>query len=266
MTHPTVQTRQQGAVLTLTLLSPPASGVQIGCIEALAQIFDELPARTDVRVVILDGNFDWPLDTSHWQALRRNEPVRTHRALQQMQRWRTAQLKVLPQALMAVVTGPCMDAALTLIEGCDLALCSENATLGLSAEQAIWLGPETEAAHDESAQALGASLLHAMRDQRLTAQQAQDAGWVTLACPARALDEKVHEITQSLLDKDPLALQFAKETLAHVPHMNWDASVNYTAAKFAEIKARQAQAAGPSSRANAIAGFLAGQSKPGLRG
>ena len=266
MTHPLLQQRQEDRMLTLTLLPQPDPGVRVECIEALARAFEELPTCPDVRVVILNGNFDWPLDIPHWQALRQIEPVRTHRALQQMQRWRTAQLKVLPQALMAVVTGPCNGAALTLIEGCDLALCSDDATLGLSAEQAIWLGRETEAAHDESAQAHGASLLHALRGQRLTAQQAQDAGWVTFACPAGALDAKVREITQSLLEKDPLAMQFAKETLAHVPHMNWDASVNYTAAKFAEIKARQAQAEGPSLRANAIAGFLAGQSKPGLRG
>jgi hypothetical protein len=72
-------------------------------------------------------------------------------------------------------------------------------------------------------------------------------------------------LIESLKSKDPLALQFTKETLAHCPHMGWDASVSYTAAKFAQIKALQAEA-GNSSRAGAIAGFLSGQSKPGLKG
>ena len=48
-----------------------------------------------------------------------------------------------------------------------------------------------------------------------------------------------------------MALQFTKETIAHVGTMSWDASVNYTAAKFAELTSRQSGAS--SSRAIAIA-------------
>ena len=107
--------------------------------------------------------------------------------------------------------------------------------------------------------------MHPLQVQKLSAQQALDRAWVTLVLEEAEVAAKVQELTQSWLDKDPLALQFTKETLAHVGGMSWDASVNYTAAKFAEIKARQAEL-GSSSRADAITGFLAGQSKPGLKG
>jgi hypothetical protein len=47
-----------------------------------------------------------------------------------------------------------------------------------------------------------------------------------------------------------------------VGSMSWDAAVSFTAGKFAEIKALQANSA--STRTTAIAGFLAGKNKPGL--
>jgi feruloyl-CoA hydratase/lyase len=266
MTHALIEHSLDGGVLTLTFLPQPATGVQINFVETLVQILEALPQQTDVRTVVLDGHLDLNLDLQHWQDLRQAQPVRTHRALQNIQRWRTLQLKTLPQAIMVVITGRCSGAALALVEGCDLALCSDDAILSLSEDQARWLGPETEAAFAETAQSYSQSLLHALRGQRLMAPKAQDDGWVTFTLPKQALASKVTELTQSLSEKDPLALQLTKETLAHVPHMDWDTSVNYTAAKWAEIQAKQAQAPGPSSRTTAIAGFLAGQSKPGLQG
>ena len=44
--------------------------------------------------------------------------------------------------------------------------------------------------------------------------------------------------------------------------MDWDAVLNFNAAKFAELKAMQAGR--PSPRAAAVESFLAGKSKPGL--
>lgn len=266
MTHPLIEARLEAAVLTLNLLRQPRGGVQIGFIESLADLFSGLPTRPEVRVVILQGELDLSLDLPHWQDLRRTQPVRVHRALQAVQRWRTLQMKTLPQAWVGVVNGPCTGAALALLEGCDLALCSRASVFSLSPEQALWLGPDTEAAFDESPQSHRRSLLHAVAGQAMKAEQAQDLGWVTFCLDDGEGPSLLSELTQSLLDKDPLALQFTKETLAHVSQMGWDASVNYTAAKFAEIKARQAQAGGTSARATAISGFLAGQSKPGLKG
>ena len=68
-------------------------------------------------------------------------------------------------------------------------------------------------------------------------------------------------LAQELVAKDPIALQFTKESLQHVESMTWDAALNYNAAKFAELKTRQ-QGAG--SRAASVANFLAGKSRPGL--
>lgn len=266
MTHPLIDAQMDGAVWTLTLRRQPEDGVQIDFIESLADLFSGLPTRSDVRVVVLQGELDLNLDLRHWETWRHTQPIRVHRALQAVQRWRTLQLKTLPQALMIVVQGPCTGAALALLEGSDLALCRHDAVFTLPQAQAPWFGPDVEPAFDEPAQDHERSLTHALAGRTLSADQAQELGWVTFSLSDEALSAQRAALIQSLLDKDPLALQFTKETLAHVPRMAWDASVNYTAAKFAEIKARQAEAGGSSARAGAIAGFLAGHSKPGLNG
>jgi trans-feruloyl-CoA hydratase/vanillin synthase len=266
MTHPLIEARLDAAVLTLGLLRQPIGGVQIEFIESLADLLRGLATRPDVRVVLLQGELDLRLDLAHWHELRRTQAVRVHRALQAIQGLRTLQLKTLPQAWLVVVDGPCTGVGLALLEGCDLALCSPASVFSLSPEQGLWLGPDSEAGFDESPQPHRRGLLHAVAGQAMSGEQAQDLGWVTFCLADSELSPFLSELTQSLLDKDPLALQFTKETLAHVPQMGWDASVNYTAAKFAEIKARQAQAGGPSARSTAISGFLAGQSKPGLKG
>jgi enoyl-CoA hydratase/carnithine racemase len=92
-------------------------------------------------------------------------------------------------------------------------------------------------------------------------KEAQRVGLVTLSFLPEVLSQQIEALATSFCEKDALALQFTKETVAHVPSMTWDASVNFTAAKFAELKSRQAGET--STRAAAVASFLAGKTKPG---
>jgi enoyl-CoA hydratase/carnithine racemase len=69
------------------------------------------------------------------------------------------------------------------------------------------------------------------------------------------------KLARELVQKDPIALQFTKESLEHVKSMEWDAALSYNAAKFAELKTLQK---GATSRATSVASFLDGKFKPGL--
>ena len=92
--------------------------------------------------------------------------------------------------------------------------------------------------------------------------EAERNGLVTLSFPAADLERETYALARDMAAKDPIALQFTKESLQHVAHMSWDGVLNYGAAKFAELKALQASR--PSTRAAAVESFLAGKSKPGL--
>ena len=250
----------------LTLRGTPAWG-HIDTIGSLSALFSQLATRPEVRVLVLDlgREHSGELNASDWQGFLQTDPQKAHQALQQLHRWRTHTLKTLPQAVLTLVTGRCSGLALALVEGSDVALATPDAVFELSPTEVELLGSATEPSFTSTESVSHESPMHPLQAQKLSAQQALDRAWVTFVLEETEVKAKVQELTQSWLDKDPLALQFTKETLAHVGGMSWDASVNYTAAKFAEIKARQAEL-GSSSRADAITGFLAGQSKPGLKG
>lgn len=266
--HPLITPQLQQGVLTLALGNPKIdTHWTMDFVEALNQTFDALATRSDVRVIVLRGaglDFGLGLDTTDWQACLQRHPLRTQQALRLFERWRSRDLRLLPQPIIAMITGRCIGAAMSLVEGCDIALAAEDARFELALKQARWLHTEAKQPLTSHPIASRALFFHALTDQTLSAQEAQQIGWLTFCHSAATLEQETLQLAHALCEKDPLALQFTKETLAHVGSMDWDASVSYTAAKFAEIKARQADA--PSSRATAIAGFLAGQSKPGLTG
>lgn len=250
----------------LTLHRPRTGAWHTEQVELLTRLFEQLAIDPDTRVLVfeLHTTGTGAMDAAHWQQTMINDPVRTRRALQSLHRWRTQQMKVLPQAVLTLAQGHCSGIDLVLIEGSDVALASESSVFDVDDTLVLHLGAGGEPAWTER-QPRHPTPLDPLRVQRLSAPQAESQHWITFALPPDEVRACAQDLIQSWLAKDPLALQFTKETLTHAQHMSWDASVNYTAAKFAEIKARQA-AMGSSSRAQAIAGFLAGQSKPGLKG
>jgi enoyl-CoA hydratase/carnithine racemase len=266
--HPLINPHLQQGVLTLSLGDPSSDACwTLDFVEALNQTFDALATRGEIRVIVLRGagrDFGLGLDGTDWQACLQRHPMRTQQALGLFDRWRNRDLRRLPQPVIAMVTGRCVGVAMSLVEGCDIALAADDARFELAVDQARWLrsavSPEL-GSHPSASRAL---FFHALTDQILSAAEAQQIGWLTFCYRADRLEQEILQLAHALCEKDALALQFTKETMAHVGSMSWDASVSFTAAKFAEIKARQAD--GPSSRATAIAGFLAGQSKPGLSG
>jgi enoyl-CoA hydratase/carnithine racemase len=265
MSQTSLPLHAEQCVVTLTLGCPQGAWT-VDYVEALDQALNAIGANPEWRVLVLRGDWSQGLAAADWAEKMQTDRVRVHRALQSLQRWRSRVLPTLPQAVLALIDGPCAGAALALVEGSDLALASETSRFELSAHDGRWLSPAVEADFEAPDAVAASSMLSVLSGTAQSAQQAQNRGWITFSLPPGLLASRADELVASLAEKDPLALRFTKETLAYAPKMSWDASVNYTAAKFAEIKALQAQAGGASSRANAIAGFLAGQSKPGLKG
>ena len=95
-------------------------------------------------------------------------------------------------------------------------------------------------------------------------REAERHGVASRSLPAMELEHETRLLAREFVGKDALALQFTKQTLQHVDAMDWDAVLDYTAAKLAELKALQAGR--PSARAAAVDSFLGGRSKPGLGG
>jgi hypothetical protein len=114
-------------------------------------------------------------------------------------------------------------------------------------------------------QAASCEIVYAAHDATfdgMDAASAQRAGVVTLCIASDQLEQEVAKLLSDLAAKDPLVVRFTQESLRQVASVPWDGIVAWNAAKQAELKALQASS--PSPRAELVASFLAGKSKPGL--
>jgi enoyl-CoA hydratase/carnithine racemase len=171
-------------------------------------------------------------------------------------------LRNLPQPVVAKVRGAWHGDVLALLSACDIVYASDDAqfTLHGAAGEAFLDGPLGQAM--ASVMTPRSLSRHALDGRPFDGVEAELNGLTTLSFPPDELDPETDALVAGLLEKDPLALQFTKQTLRHVPSMSWDAVLDYNAAKFAQLKALQAGK--PSARATAVESFLAGTSKPGL--
>lgn len=171
-------------------------------------------------------------------------------------------LRMLPQPVVAKLHGVWRGSALALVGACDIVYVADEAEFVLDE---VSLGSFLDGPLGQAISRVmtpRSVCLHAFCGQPFDGVEAERNGLATISFPAANLDAETDALLGSLLEKDPLALQFTKQTLRHVPGMDWDAVLDYNAAKFAELKSLQA--GGWSARAAAVESFLAGTSKPGL--
>ena len=267
-THHALRTQWNDGVFTIRLHAL-ASGNSLthDILMSLDDLLQRLAWREDVRVVVLRGTdtqFSSGLDVENFSHLVNHDLPRARTALECLHQWRSRQLKIHPQPVIGVVSGACHGAAVKLIEGCDLVLAAHDADFMLTAHDAALL-----ACHPACVPApewMDPNLIAALQTpgRRFSGIEAEEIGLITMSFAPETLEQEVQDLARSLVDKDRLALQFTKETVAHVGTMSWDAAVNFTAAKFAELKSRQTGST--SARASGVQNFLAGKSKPGLGG
>jgi trans-feruloyl-CoA hydratase/vanillin synthase len=172
------------------------------------------------------------------------------------------ELRNMPQPVVAKLRGAWHGSVLALVAACDIVYVADDAEFELDEANsgAFMGGPAAQAI--SSVMTRRSVSQHALDGRPFDGIEAERNGLATLSFPPAELDGETDALLASLLEKDPLALQFTKQTLRHVPSMDWDAVLDYNAAKFAELKSLQAGR--PSARAAAVESFLAGTSKPGL--
>lgn len=172
------------------------------------------------------------------------------------------QIQALPQPVIAKIRGKWQGSVLALVAACDIVYVADDAGFEFGEDNSASLtsGPAVRVL--SSVMTKRAVSQYALDGRPFSGIDAERDGLATLSFPAADLDRETDLLIAGLLEKDPLALQFTKQTLRHVPTMEWDAVLDYNAAKFAELKSLQAGR--PSARAAAVESFLAGTSKPGL--
>lgn len=179
------------------------------------QLLTDLRYDKDTRVIVLTGagdHFCAGQDLKQYSLEMENQPERVRDEVREkVRRWRNEMLRLLPQPVIARITGWCLGGALTVIAGCDIAVASEEALFGLpevnfghfpAGETTFVLTQHLQAKH---------GLYYALTGKMMSAKDAERIGLISKAVPRAELDNEVAGIAKCLTEKSPMALKAVKE-------------------------------------------------------
>ena len=207
-------------------------------IDALADAFEALAGRTDVRCMILAGagksfsagaDLDWMKRSAEYAF---DENLTEARRLAEMIR----RLDTLPMPTIALVQGAAIGGGVGLVAACDIALASDAAVFSFS-EVKLGIIPSVISPYVLRAIGERAAGRYVLTGERFDAAEALRIGLVHAVVPADGLDSASEALTSTILANGPEAVAAAKRLIADIAGQPIDgALIEETARRIAEIR------------------------------
>lgn len=244
-----VLVEQDGAVLWVRLNRPEFhNAFTPGMVEALTAVFQSLPFRDDVRVVVLTGNgrsFCAGADLSFMRAAADftfAENVADGEAIFDLM----LAVDSCPKPVVGRINGAAIGGGVGLVACCDLTVAVERAQFAFS-EARLGIVPAVISPFVLAKIGAGNGRELFLTGERFPAAQAQRIGLVQRVVDEAALDEVVQERVASLLQAAPGAQTAAKSLIRAIAHQSSEAVRDYTARLIAERRASDEGREGMSS-------------------
>ncbi len=197
---------------------------------AMGELLHDLEYRDDVGVLVLTGEGSaWSAGMDLKEYFRENE-ARGLGAVRQAQAeaygwWR--RLRWFQKPTIAMVNGWCFGGGYGPLFACDLAFADEDAQFGLS--EINWGilpgGGATKVAVELLS--MRDAMYHAMMGENIDGRKAAAWKLVNEAHPADRLRDRVVEVANVLLKKNPVALKATKDAVRRVGAMTYDEAEDY---------------------------------------
>ncbi len=234
-----VSQAQTGAVLTVTLNRPEQHNAMNPAIMAeLTRVFNELPGREDVRVVVLTGNgrsFCAGADLAFMRAAADydfDQNIADGQAIFNLM----LAIDHCPQPVVGRINGSAIGGGVGLVSCCDIVVAVERATFAFSEAR---LGIVPAVISPFVLARIGPS--HArelfLTGERFDAQRAREIGLVHHVVAEAALDDAVAGRVEQLLQAAPEAQAVAKELIHTVAFRPKESLRDYTAEIIARRRA-----------------------------
>lgn len=226
-------------VATVTLNTPEKHNAFDDVIIAtLTNIFNEISARTDIKIMILASNgksFSAGADLSWMKRMANYSYEENYKDAQSLALMLKA-LNFLPQTTIAKIQGATFGGAVGLASCCDIVFASTKASFCLS-EVKLGLIPATIAPYVVNAIGEKASRRYFQTAERFSANKAQTLGLVSEVVEPEMLNEAVSNIISTLLNNSPQAIKQAKQLALNVSnHELNDDLINTTSELIANIR------------------------------
>lgn len=197
---------------------------------AMMEVLDELEFRADVGVLVLTGEGPaWTAGMDLKEYFRETE-AEGLKGVRRSQResygwWR--RLRWYQKPTIAMVNGWCFGGGYGPLFACDLAFAAEEAKFGLS--EINWGILPGGGATKVAVELLPfrKAMYHAMLGEPIDGKTAADWGLVNEALPLAKLRDRVTEVANILLQKNPVALKATKDAVRRVGVMTYDEAEDY---------------------------------------
>ena len=231
----------------------------------MTDVLTALDADDDCGVVVLTGAGEaWSagMDLKEYFREVDEAPLWRQREVRwESQTWQFRMLRHFAKPTIAMVNGWCFGGAFTPLVSCDLAICADEATFGLS--EVNWGIPPGGNVSRALAETVGTrdALFYIMTGRTFGGPRAAEMGLVNESVPRERLREEVRTLALDLAGKNPAVLRAAKLGFKHALGMSWEQAEDYFYAKL-----DQSQFADPEGgRKQGLAQFLDDKSfRPGL--
>lgn len=226
-------------VATIELSRPEARNALNGQLRAeLKEVLDEIP-ESDVRVIVLTG----AADTGAFVAGADVNELRERDALEQRKASKRPRVYEYvddcPMPVIARINGHALGGGCELIQACDVRIAHEDAKIG---QPEINLGIMPGGGGTQRLPRLVGEG-HAMRlilsGELIDAKEAADIGLVDEVYGDNGFDDRVYDLAQSMAEKSPVALEFAKKSVKAASRMDLEAGIEYEAELFAQLFAAE---------------------------
>ncbi|WP_440991830.1 p-hydroxycinnamoyl CoA hydratase/lyase [Haloarchaeobius baliensis] len=238
MTYEYVRLTEEDGVATVTLDRPGKRNAIVP--ELATELVDALERVEDrVRVVVVEGEgeaFCAGMDLEkRFHEPREEGPRAFYEAGRKTGKLFTT-LYGYRRPTVAKVDGWTFGAGYCLQAVCDFAVATDEATLGLSEINfgiipgggAMWAAVNTMNRRD--------ALYYTSTGEPFSGAEADEMGAVTMSVPEDEYESAVGDLLDSLVEKNPVALQFNTAVLERVRYMDFDRALDYERGKSEEMK------------------------------
>lgn len=196
----------------------------------MMRVLDELEFNDDVGVLVLTGEGTaWTAGMDLKEYFRETEAQGlggTRKAQRESYGW-WRRLRWFQKPTIAMVNGWCFGGGYGPLFACDLAFAAEEAQFGLS--EINWGilpgGGANKVAAD--LMPMRKAMYHAMMGENIDGATAVEWGLINEALPLDGLKDRVTEVANVLLAKNPIALKATKDSLRRVKEMTYDNAEDY---------------------------------------
>jgi trans-feruloyl-CoA hydratase/vanillin synthase len=197
---------------------------------AMLKALEELEFREDVRVLVLTGEGSaWSAGMDLQEYFRETEALGlkgTRKAQAEAYAW-WRKLRWFQKPTIAMVNGWCFGGGYGPLYACDLAFAAEEAQFGLS--EINWGilpgGGATKVATE--LMSMRDAMYHTLTGEPISGKKAAEWKLVNEAVPLAKLKDRVVEVANTLIKKNPVTLKAAKDAVRRVQEMTFDNAEDY---------------------------------------